>query len=228
MKIDLLLTGLQALTAQSHAPGGKITLTRWALGDATDFTYVNTMTNAQGGIFATGDASKMIYVQQDSDKAMIICRLTPDDPTGVVGNLVLFCSFQGAEYPLLMMQQHVPVRDVKLQRTVHRVGTELNLNVSFSIPGLLNRFDFSNLTVEKPSWLNISTEFDLPAAFLEERDQVVVDNFGGTGKPALLFNAGNEFYGFGPLQFYQVRDGTHSNDPNTFIISGGASGDGYA
>lgn len=228
MKIDLLLTGTQVLTAQALSPLTKIKPSRWALGDAVDFTFANTMSNAQGNIFATGDKTRMVYVPQDSVKCSIICKLTPDDPTGIVGNLVLFVTFNEVEYPFLMLRQHVSIHDVKLQRTVHKVGTELNLNLSLSIPGLLSRFDFSELTVERPSWLVLDTEFDLPASFIDERDQAFVGNFGGTGKPAMLFSAGNEFYGYGPSVMHRVRDGVNPNDAATFVLSGGQSGDGYA
>lgn len=228
MRLDLLLTGSQVLTAQALAPSTKIKPTRWALGDAVDFDYSYTMNNAQGNIFATGDKTKMVYVPiGDGVCGNIICKLTPDDPTGVVGNLVLFVAFNNVEYPFLMMRQHTSVRDVKLQRTVHKVGTELNLNLSLSIPGLTNRFDFSELTIERPSWLILDTEFDIPASFLDERDQAFISNFGGTGKPAVIFSVGNEFYGYGPSMIHQVRDGVHVNDPNTFTVSGGVSGDGY-
>ena len=224
MRLDILTTGLQAIAAQAAAPGSKITFTRWELGDKVDFTFLPSITAAQGTVFASGDISRMFYVPLSSEEAMVVCKVSATDPTGVIGNLVLFVSFGGNEYPFAMLRQHVTVTDVKLQTSVHKVGTDVSLCAMLAIPGLLNRFDFSTLQVERPTWLAVDTMFDLPLPFDDLHDLFVVAN-AGDGRPALVFNVDNQLFGNHLMR--QVADGTALNDQKMLKISGGYSGDGY-
>lgn len=219
MRVDLLTTGLTALITQANYPSDKITISRFQIGDALDFVYSSSMTTPQGNIWFTGTTANVYYTQFTDEEVSLNCHVDHDDPTGVIGNLVLYVRLRTVEYPFIMVRPNEPDPTVKLKTSIHKAGMNLDVHVTLKIPGLLDRFDFDALTINTIDWLHVDTADAQPAPFSELHDVMVIENHQDTGAAVFAVNSGNQWYGC-PLVKRML-------DTKFDRISGGETGDSY-
>ena len=223
MIIDLLNGGLAALTAQS-GQSDKLVPTRWVLGDATDFTFATSLSSVQGTVLSTGNASTMVYVPLTEDEASIICRVPDTAPVGIIGNLVLYVSFQGTEYPFCMVRENTSdIQNTKLQRPDNAVGMELNISIALALIGIESRIDFSVMVMETPTWLSLADDKEVPSPLYSQRNNMMIDTHFFVGGPVPVFAVGAQWFGLPTMRL--MGDG--QDTVNLTELSGGVSGDDY-
>lgn len=224
MIIDLLNGGLAALAAQS-GQSTKLVPTRWVLGDATDFTFSPAATVVSGNVLSQGTASSMVYVPLTQDEASIVCRVPDTDPTGTIGNMILYMSYQGTEYPFCMVRENSPAtQNTKLQRPQNVTGMELNVSVAIALVNLLSRIDFTVLVMEMPTWLSLSNDKEIPSPLYSPRNNMMIDTHFFVGGPVPAFAIGSQWFG---LPTMQPMGSDGQAVVNLTQLSGGVSGDNY-
>ena len=219
MQTTLLNTGYACLVNQANAPTNKIQFTRFEVGSSVGFVTGVNIAHAQEKFF-DGNASKMRYSNMSGNEAMVWCHVSHDDPTNVIGNIVIFASLNGSEYPFVLLRPDpASISNVKLKTSVHRAGVEYDLHFVMNIPNLALRFDFTNLIQETIGWMQIATDVDTPVEYTSAHDQVVIDNLIERDRPAFLVNIGNIWYG--------TSNTFRLDDPDISTVSGGDRGDAY-
>lgn len=225
MIVDLLTSGKAALDAQSSTGyAAKLTPTRWVLGDATNFTFNPAATNVVGNVVTSGTAGSMVYLPLSDDEVSVICRVPDTDPSGVIGNLILYMSYLGTEHAFCMVRESSPIiQNVKLARPEHVVGMELNINIGLSLGSIAAKLDLSGLVMEQPTWLSVANDKNLPSPRSTMQNGIVVQEHLLIGGVVPAFNVGNMWWGLPNM--VSLGQGDAAIDMRD--MAGGTSGDNY-
>lgn len=221
MKAYLLDEGYNALIAQATS-GDKLQFSRFQVGSSLSTGGNQALAGAAGTVWFTGSASDMAISPFTSEQVDVWCQIEHDDPTGVIGNVVLFVTLGSVEYAFMLLEPVAGMSNVKLKTSVHKVGMHADLHLLMTFPNLLDRFDFSNLTQFDVGWLEVDTELEVPHSFTTLHDQMVIAEHSELGRPVLALNLGNRWMAC-PILF-TLAD---SRWTDAAFIDGGAQGDGY-
>lgn len=220
----MLESGLAALTAQANSvSGAKITLTRFELATELKSNWPPYLTEVRGSILYSGSLADMRFSGLSDDIVVVSFMVDRNQLEGVIGNMILYCSFEDVEYPFARVTPANNERNIKLQTSEAHFGMDYFVRVIMSIPDIVNRIDFTPIVNEEATFLDIPGYNMVPEPIETLHDHAVIHNnqrpdIGGRSTP--LFNVNNVWYGV--AQVLDIED----TNPST-VWSGGVGGDGY-
>lgn len=191
MKTFLLNSGLDLLQAQSNNQIDKIVITGFEIGSGIGEVVDRDSTTVAGTLLYTGTSESIFITPIHTDEVLISCEINKAVLELRPGNILLRANDGNA---LLISISQTSM--FKFQTTMTSVGTKLIFNIIINIPGLSNRFDFSNINQKTATFKTFATDLDVTRwAWEEPVNQLFIENDARINKPAFVVSSGRNYWG---------------------------------
>ena len=190
MKTFLLDSGVSLLQDQNNSVIAKLQFTGFEVGSGIGEIVDRDTTSVAGDLLYTADHTSMFITPLHTNEFMVSCEVPKTALEFRPGNILLRCN-EGRAFILSISEYAM----FKFQTTLTTVGTKLIFNIIINIPGLMDRFDLSNLTQKTATFKEFDTD-DLVTrwAWEEPVNQIFVDTDGRTEDPAFVVAVGRNFW----------------------------------
>lgn len=190
MQTFLLNSGVGLLTAQSNEDIASIIITGFKVGTTIGDAVAHSNTEPEGDIVFESDESNIYYVPVSQDEVLLIFRIEKEETFLPMGNIVIYGNSDTAF--VAAIANHAIF---KFEKTEHQVGTTMSFSMILHIPNLMDRFDFSNLTLRTTDLRAFDTEDEVTRWPWEEAsDQLFVEEDSRTGRPTYVAQAARQFW----------------------------------
>lgn len=190
MKTFLLNSGLELLQDQSNDIIEKIVFTGFEIGSGIGEVVDRDSTAVAGQLLHTGGIESMFITPIHTDEVLISCEIGKEVLEFRPGNILLRAN-DGIAFLISISQSSM----FKFQTTLTSVGTKLIFNTIINIPGLIDRFDLSNLSQKVATFKTFATDLDVTRwAWEEPVNQLFVENDGRLNTPAIVISSGRNYW----------------------------------
>jgi len=190
MKTFLLNSGLALLQDQSNNLIDKLELTGFEIGSGIGEIVDRDITDPVDQLLHVGTIDDMFITPIHTEEVLISCEINKNVLEFRPGNILLRAN-NGIAF-LISISEHSMF---KFQTSLTTVGTKLIFNIIINLPGLLDRFDFSNLSQKVATFKTFATDLDVTRwAWEEPINQIFVDNDTRTNTPAFVISSGRNFW----------------------------------
>lgn len=175
----------------------------------------------QGTVTYRADYTKISWSKTGASEARFVMLIDEAAPETRVANFVMLVGATAdTAQPFSFSASERSA--IKLSTNLRSPGTRYPYHFTLQLPGLFERFDFSNLSQRLPEWLRVSTERDLPDPLTEGHDQAVVARHTEWGGVHPALNVDGRYFG---MPYGEPLTG--GTLPERWVLSGGISGDNY-
>lgn len=209
----VLNSGNRALL-RAFGDGVRIPIGRFRVGDAYNFTPVETETGPSGALVYTGGTEKINIEILDTDELKIAITFTDDIGPFDIGNIVVDLLVEDGYVPFLKWASDIPIPKYPFNKSTGDIGNTLVIQFSEEIKNIDETLDINVLPTIYASLPQYQKETALPPANSLLFQNFIVQTFKTLFRPVLAArrSVDNLLFGTAFMQriddpFFGVRDG---------------------
>ncbi len=191
-KTVLLSAGASLLAQQAADAIAPIQLTSFKLGNHAGESMMSSSTLPVGDVVYEGDETKIKYTPVHDAEVLLKLEVPRAASEMLVGNLIVYANDEVPMFGGINLDSLIG----KFQTTETTAGSLMTIRLIINIPGLVERFDFSNISMDTANFGSFPDENALTRwPWQEEADQIFIEEDNRIGRPAFVVQANGVFWG---------------------------------
>lgn len=195
-------------TKLENLGGNKLTFTKYSVGLFTD-TLTDLHGIPPGSTFSSaaltssytehfvGSSTGIDYQLPNNENTILRCFVPPNYTYFKLNMNVLYATLNGEEFPLLV--SYALETNPKFSSIQNKYGIRYFFMLQLHLVNRENRFDFSNLHVEKPEFSYYEYNYTTPNAVKDQHDQLIINKHVNTPEDYAIFAVESEGQHYGIL-----------------------------